>query len=353
MIKVETLSLLLNREVPTVPSLWGDALVPMRGITMLHSAAKQGKSMLTLNLALALAADKPEFLGIPLHRGEHSVLIYQGEIHERGVFDRASAMVSHMRASGDFTDTQLSRILVNETRDVRLDDLTAFNEFVKFVRWMRPTLVILDPVSHVLTENENDNAIVGRMFKRLSTMVDDPGCAIVLVHHDSKPSEASIHRRALQRTRGADVLSAAPDSVLSLVPLGKDSGGGPKSRLEFDGRYGPSIEPTTIILNERTLWFERCAPGRGEPQGVVQILQGMGSSSTVLNLAQVICEKWGYETKRMRVARLLITKCLELKLLVANGGDGDARTLTLNPEGEHGTIHAAVAQETVEGGEVS
>jgi len=299
---------------------------------MLHSAAKQGKSMLTLNLALAGAAEWPEFLGFKLPHKGFNTLIYQGEIHERGVFDRAGAMVSHMRASGDFTDTQLSRILVNETRDVRLDDLTAFNEFVKFVRWMRPALVILDPLAHVLTENENDNAIVGRMFKRLSTMVDDPGCAIILVHHDSKPSESTVHRRALQRSRGADVLSAAPDSVLSLVPLGKDSGAGPKSRLEFDGRYGPSIEPTTIILNERTLWFERCAPGRGEPEGVVQILQGMGCAPSITELALKVSQEWGYETERMRVARGLITKCLNQNLLITtNGGKGDARVLALPP----------------------
>jgi len=299
---------------------------------MLHSAAKQGKSMLTLNLALAGAAKWKEFLGFKLPEEGFNTFIYQGEIHERGVFDRASAMVSHMRASGDFTDAQLSRILVNETRDVRLDDLEAFNEFVKFVRWMRPALVILDPVSHVLTENENDNAIVGRMFKRLSTMVDDPGCAIILVHHDSKPSEATIHRRALQRTRGADVLSAAPDSVLSLVPLGKDSGAGPKSRLEFDGRYGPSIDPCTIILNERTLWFEVAQPGRGEPEGVVQILQGMGGTPSLLEVALKVSQEWGYETDRMRVARGLITKCLNQNLLITtNGGKGDARVLALPP----------------------
>lgn len=329
MIKVETLSLLLARQPATVPSLWGEALVPMRGITMLHSAAKQGKSMLTLNLALAGAGKWPEFLGFKLPEEGFTTLIYQGEIHERGVYDRASAMVSHMRASGDLTDEQCSRIMVNETRDVRLDDPIAFKEFVEFVRWLRPALLILDPLAHVLTENENDNAIVGRMFKKLSTMVDDPGCAIILVHHDSKPSEATAHRRPLQRTRGADVLSAAPDSILSLVPLGKDSGAGPKSRLEFDGRYGPSIDPCTIILNERTLWFEQCAAGRGEPEGVVSLLQGVGGPTTVGKLTTLISETWGYETTRHRMARSLIKVCLDKGLLKVNGGTGDERSLSL------------------------
>lgn len=283
--------------------------------------------MLTVNIALALARGDREFLGHALYRpGEHKkTVIFQGEIHLRGVYERAATMLELMTNSEGCPPIVKRSIVVNETRQLRLEHDRTFAEFKDFIRWFRPDLVILDPLAHVLTENENDNAIVGRQLRKLATLRDDPGCAIILVHHDGKPSEASGMRQARQRSRGADVLNADPDSILSLVPLGQDPGFGPKSRLTPAGRYGKTVDPFTIVLNENTLWFEVSKGDRGDVDLLAHWIEEAGGAMLEHALIEKINEEWDYEREarktgqptRNRTAKKAIERAVKKGVIAA------------------------------------
>lgn len=290
-----TIHHLLGHPPEPVGSLWGESLLPKKGLTLLHSGSKMGKSMLSLNLALAGARGDDEFLGHKLN-GPFSTLILQSEIHLRGVYERAFTMASE----NGFTEEQLNRVLVNIERTARLSDDNTFLEFQKIVRHYKPDFIILDPLAHVLTTNENDNAIVGAMLERLALLRDDPGCAILLIHHDAKVSEATAMRSPQQRARGADRLNADPDCILSLVP-GPRLATGPSGKLHVASRYGKSVAPFSVRLNEANLWFETHVE-RGDTTWIAMWVANAGGQCETETLIAAIEAEWGLHDKQHRTA---------------------------------------------------
>ena len=318
--KFQPLDELLANPPEVVGSLWGESLLPCKGLTLLHSGSKIGKSMLSMNLALAGARGDTEFLGQPIEK-PFRTLIFQGEIHQRGVFERFDHMVKTIGERGGITGEQLSNIYINHDRTKRLSDDATFIEFWEEVRKLCPDLVVLDPLAHVLTTNENDNAIVGAMLERLAALRDDPGCAILLIHHDAKVNESTALRSPQQRARGADRLNADPDCILSLVP-GSRLATGPTGRLHVASRYGRSVPPFTIMLNEEKLWFERYVD-KGDPAQLVIWIKEAGGSLEEDVLVATIEAGWGLKDDRQhRSAKRNINRAEAEGFIVEEEVDG-------------------------------
>lgn len=303
--KFTTLDTLLANPPDVVGSLWGEALLPCKGLTLLHSGSKVGKSMLSMNLALAGAKGDGSFLGQAITK-PFSTLILQSEIHLRGVYER----FAHMVQSGNITHEQLTNIHINIERTNRLSDDATFLEFREEVRRKGPDLVVLDPLAHVLTTNENDNAVVGAVLERLATLRDDPGCAILLIHHDAKVNESTAMRSPQQRARGADRLNADPDCILSLVP-GARLASGPTGKLHIASRYGRSVPPFTIMLNEETLWFEQFVD-KGDPIQVAMWIKDSGEERMEADkLIAIVEDGWGLKDERQHRAAMRYIKRAE------------------------------------------
>ncbi len=181
--------------------LWGD-IVQRQSFTVIHTGAKRAKSFWTMNLAVALAAGHPSFLDLGVF-GPARTVLFQREVHRYGMQERLLKMVLHAPPPG--VDARaMANIAHNVSRAHRLHDLKTFRDFHNLMRDVRPDLVVLDPLAHVLVENENDNAMVGHALERIAALRDDPGCAVIVVHHNRKENEAtrrnmSSRRRAPKR----------------------------------------------------------------------------------------------------------------------------------------------------------
>lgn len=311
--KVQSLSWTVGHPPAPVGSLWGQGLLPKRGLTLVHGPSKIGKSMLSLNLGLAGARGDAEFLGYEIPE-PFTTFIFQGEIHLRGMHERAVKMKERMVAGRAFTEEHLNRIVINEERGRTLADDEFFDEFAATVRWLKPGLIVVDPLAHCLTTDENSNTEVGRMLMKLGELRDDPGAAIILVHHDSKMSEATRGRPGRQRARGADRLNADPDAIISLGDLGKLKGVGPKSRLEFDLRHGRSVLPFPVVLNENTLWFERMTDKADDlARWVAAAPTGMMTEEELIGTMETC---WKLDDKQHRSAKRSLKRALEEETLV-------------------------------------
>jgi hypothetical protein len=275
--------------------------------------------MFTVNLALAGACEWPNFLGFPL-TSPFTTLIFQGEVHLRGMYERASSMLALLKKANDIPNYMTNRIVINETQGHMLSDPRVFYDFQKAIEWMRPDVVFVDPLSDCLTVNENDNAIVGAMLRKLKLLRDIAGSAIVLVHHDGKTNEGTQFRSPRERSRGADVLNAIPDSILSMVPCGRTPGQGPTSKIWPALRSGASVEPFTVLLNEKTLWFERVFGERGDlkmlQKWIGEIRAKEPSGCTKAALLERISKEWGFEDEgRHRAARKYVKQALKKGLI--------------------------------------
>lgn len=237
---------------PEVSFIWGskaNGLMQEHSFVMLHASEKMGKSMFTLNFAVAGARCDAEFLGIPLRASGFRSLIVQSEVHMRAFYERLEQMI----AKGELTDEQADRIGFNTERAVRLQG-SNWGFLRRQIRKGKYDVVIVDPLAHLLVEDENSNAAVGKALTPLLRLRDDPGCAVLVVHHDSKFSEANAARPAHQRSRGANRLTADPDSIWSLSAMRRK--GGPVAKFSCTARYGREMKAFRVRLNERSLWFE-------------------------------------------------------------------------------------------------
>lgn len=292
---------------PEVHFLWGDktnGLLQERSFLMLHSTEKQGKSMFLLNLAVAGARADEEFLGIRLRPGGFRTLILQCEVHMRAMYERFQTMLRH----GDLTSEQAENIHINGYRAITLTNPFSLYWFRHKIKKFKPDLVGIDPLAHMLTEDENSNVAVGRGLAPLLKLRDNPGAAIAVVHHDSKMSDQNSGRPAHQRSRGANRLTADPDSIISLTPM--KACGGPTAKLSCTARYGGRMAPFRVRLNEQTFWFERYSPEREHGDTLAELLRAEGGRMPEADLVRAAAEKWNlhdeqhdHRTVRQRIRR--------------------------------------------------
>lgn len=292
---------------PEVKFLWGskaDGLLQERSFLMVHSSEKQGKSMFMMNLAIAGARADPTFLDVPLREGGFRTLILQCENHLRAMYERFEEMLKN----GDLTETQAENIIINGYRAVTLTNPLYWFAFKRKIKEWRPDLVVVDPLAHMLTEDENSNVAVGRGLAPLLKLRDAPGCAVAVVHHDSKVSEATSGRPAHQRSRGANRLTADPDSIISLTPMAAK--GSPTAKLSCRPRYGRVMEPFRVRLNPDTFWFERYSVEREYGDTLYAKVQMAGGSMVEVDLIAAANEAWSLDDKahnhrtvRSRIAR--------------------------------------------------
>lgn len=291
---------------PEVKFLWGgreNGLIQEKSFVMLHSSEKQGKSMFLLNLAVAGARGDAEFLGIKLRPGGFRTLILQCEVHLRAMYERFEEMLKN----GDLTTDQAENIVINGYRAITLTNQRHLYWFKRKVTEWKPDVVGIDPLAHMLTVDENSNVEVGKGLAPLLKLRDDPGVTVVVVHHDSKVSETSGSRPAQQRSRGANRLTADPDSIISLTPMRRT--GGPVARISCTPRYGKQMEPFRVRLNEDTFWFERFSAATEHGEILQAIIIEAGGLMQEKDLVIAASEKWDlhdaqhdHRTVRKRIA---------------------------------------------------
>lgn len=291
-------------------SLWGDGIIPKRGMFVIHTGAKRGKSMLTVNISIALAAGAPTFLDIPLY-GPGSSVIFQREVTRAEMNSRTRKML--VNAPFTINPEVLRRVFHNKGRALRLSDPTVFNELRAYLRDVRPALVWLDPFAHVGTENENDNAEVGKVLERLAVLRDDPGCALGIVHHDRKTSEATRGVPPSQNARGADRLIADADAVISLTQAGKHPRG-PASRFHVISRYGPSPEPFSAVFNGQTFWWERTVE-KGEVMQLAAWVKEAGGELGTRALLERVNTQWNLKDPQNRRSGEYVNKAVAAGVL--------------------------------------
>lgn len=293
-----SLKSLFDNPPPEVPFIWGgrdNGLMQEKSFVMLHASEKMGKSMFTLNLAVAGARGDKEFLGIPIREGGFRTIILQCEVHMRAVYERFKEMTV---ANGGLTDEQAERIAINGCRTVQISTKLGRGwlryKIRKFRREGIPLLVIIDPLARMLVADENSNVAVGKELAPMLKLRDDPGCTVLVVHHDSKVGDGNAGRPAHQRSRGANRLTADPDSIWSLSTQNRK--GGPTAKFSCTARYGKQMEPFRVRLNESNFWFERYTKENEYTDDVVKILEKEDLNEE--SLVEALREKWNLHDKQ-------------------------------------------------------
>lgn len=185
-----------------VENLWADQAVGIIG-----GEPKCGKSLLALDLAVAVAAGVPCLRRFrPARRGP--VLLYAAEDALHLVRARLEGLCQAVGAS--LADLPI-HVITAPTLRLDLPDDRA--QLLATVERVRPILLVLDPFVRLHRIDENASSEVAPLLAYLRELQRRFGVAVVLVHHARKASHGV---RAGQALRGSSEFHAWGDSNLYL-----------------------------------------------------------------------------------------------------------------------------------------
>ena len=184
-----------------VEALWSE-----QGVGIVGGEPKCGKSLLALDLAVAVAA------GVPCLRhyratGSGTVLLFAAEDAGHRVRKRLQGIAHAAAAPFDELD-----IAVIDVPTLRLDQRTDRQRLQETVERIAPRLLILDPLVRLHSVDENAVAEVAPILGFLRELQRRFETAVLLVHHARKSGGS----RPGQALRGSSELHAWGDSNLYL-----------------------------------------------------------------------------------------------------------------------------------------
>jgi len=216
--------------------------LPKAGLLLLAAPPKSGKTMLALNLAVAVAKGRP-FLDS--HTLAGPVLYLSGEGGVVLVDERLAKMVTP-------DDPALGRVFVWGPQPghvpVMLDNAADRRRITRFAKEMAVVMIVVDPLVAFHASDENDTQGMGKLVAGILSIGVDTGAGIVLCHHSRKPGPNS-RAGSPQEARGSSVLHGAVSASMILTKRDKDT------VLYSELRYAPSPTPKILTLDSATLTF--------------------------------------------------------------------------------------------------
>lgn len=219
-----------------IESIWTTAAFGIVG-----ALPKSWKTFLTYQIAISVAKGARLFGRFACQQGK--VLIFSAEGGTKSARRRIGALCRAL----DVDLGQLPIAVIN-VPTMRLDDPAQAARFVRTVEAMKPALVIVDPLREVHQGDENKAETIAALLAPLRDLQARVGCAVMLVHHASKPSETTGKRRPAERLRGSGALAGAIDSGIFLEPEGE----GEDKRVRVTALHRDAIEPEPFALRLRS-----------------------------------------------------------------------------------------------------
>lgn len=239
-----------------------DGLLQRASVTLLSAKGGTGKSLLTLAVAVKLAAgESGDFLGFRLPGEVTPVAILDAECGTQRVLRRLRALVM----GGTLTAESVDRAIPNlyffpaESFGHRAGVLARLAELSSRLPDVR--VVVVDPFRSFMPDSvadENDNISLGRVLDDVNALAKRENLAVLITDHDSKGGAAA--RGASSKRDSAEILwhFTAPDEAdpayIEARPDKLRDPGGPgrfayrvvTGDLTADGIYPASFETTEV-----------------------------------------------------------------------------------------------------------
>lgn len=196
-----------------------DGVVRQGKVMLISGKGKIGKSMFAIELCVAIAAGRFEWLGFGL--GARGACLYiDPELDPATLDNRFSDVCKAMGADPTQVDRAVKRWCLRGIPAANLvtiqHDLSERSNHGEF------TLLVIDSASAFVRGDENSSVDVRAFFTMVFQLAETTGAAVLLVHHFGKAKDGD--RGAADRARGSSVWFDAPDAVLTLTEVFPPSG---------------------------------------------------------------------------------------------------------------------------------
>ncbi|MGD0037935.1 MAG: AAA family ATPase [Bacteroidota bacterium] len=293
-----------------------DGVIGEKSFNFLAGEEGAGKSLLAMNLGLAIATGAQQFLGYKIKK--HGKVLYLNNELPFAVFlQRFKKMRTRFYAQqsvhlGNFLTPEIIKPLTESMDDI-----------VKIIHQHQPVLVVLDCLYFAHDKKENDSSEMKQVMRQLLSLRDQHGVAVIVVHHTKKGVRyETMHN---DNIRGSQVFSASADTNILFRRSGIDE----SKRLFKLGkvRDGEDSMRTAhlLALNPGDLWFEDLGEVNEDDHILAQGEKGRSSTEDQINFSAIFGSDMELKRKTIveRCTKLgfgdrTIDRCLN----AASGNDG-------------------------------
>lgn len=319
-----TLGGYLNLSFPPTRNIVGDAVLPVSGRLLVLALKGIGKSQLSMQIALEIAAQK-SVLGIFDVPERSKTMILQKEIPDWFYQERL------LQASGRYAQLDQSKILIpgqDSFMDMYLDTPIGMQTLESTIAFERPNTVILDPWDTFHNQDTSNNQAMRMITNQLDRIRVRYNVAFLVCHHLKKPSNDYRGRRVTQTmfdTLGASAMINWADTVFTMNEMTKE-----KVHLEPFMRHGRE-EPPSIIMTRNRRYSGFDAEIQGEPTTTGQFV-----ALAILSKVQRIRRKdLEYEMVKQKIgpkqAQRAVSDMVHKNLCYEIGSNGDRWVINLSP----------------------
>lgn len=246
-----------------MPPVLIDGILRRGGKMMISSNPKAGKTMLCIQLTLAMITGG-KWLGHNCKKGK--VLFVDGEVGIEAFQNRLAQVAKALNVPPEaFLDDNGKPMVLYENHTGNFSLMEEVHNFITNHKDDDISLCIIDPIYLLLQGDENKASDVITFTKFISRIKEGLGCAIAYVHHHSKGAQGDKY--SIDRAAGSGVFARDADAIVDL------------SALEI-----PTEERQQFIDEDKVEWlneyaFNTCSSWSKQDGTVGEVMQKLFSSA--------------------------------------------------------------------------
>jgi hypothetical protein len=223
-----------------------DGIIGERSLNLLAGEEGGGKSLLAMNLGVAVATGAPTFLGYAVKK-HGKVLYLNNELSFQVFVSRFKCM---RRA---ITSQQLAQVQNFLTPEFVKPLSDSWDDICKVIVQEEPILVILDCLYWAHDRKENDSSEMKEIMRKFVELRDKYSVAVIVVHHTKKGvKNEAMHN---DNIRGSQVFSASADTNILLRRSGTDESKRLFKPTKLRNGRDELRQPHLLSLETHSLWF--------------------------------------------------------------------------------------------------
>jgi phage/plasmid primase-like uncharacterized protein/KaiC/GvpD/RAD55 family RecA-like ATPase len=172
-------------------------------LVMVHGPSGGGKTFVTLDWMLHIAAGKPSWLG---HKVKPGNMVYLAGEGHHGLRSRIAAWKHHNKV--DSLNMWISKAGCD------LNTSAGYLKVLEAIRSLKikPSVITVDTLHRFLAGDENSAQDAKTMLDACAALMQEFSCTVILVHHTGVSEEAQ------HRARGSSAWRGALDIEISIIP---------------------------------------------------------------------------------------------------------------------------------------
>lgn len=183
--RILTATDLINSDIPEEKMIIGNGLLPEVGFMVIGAYAKEGKTLLSLQLSLNLISGTP-FLGEFIIKNHNKVLYIYGENTEPGLRSYLKRQIKGFeeKAGIKIENRELNNLVYLNGRNFSFGSEKNLSELKAYLMKENFNVIILDPLGRFINFDINRGENILRFLNNLDTLGDQ---AWIIIHHLRKP----------------------------------------------------------------------------------------------------------------------------------------------------------------------